>query len=47
MTSKQPTDEGRSVRGLIDLQRRIVTLLGAGALDRHLGNSLIGRFKPK
>jgi hypothetical protein len=47
MTSKQSTDEGRSVRGLVDLQRRlmqsknpflrrIATLLAAGALDRHL-----------
>ena len=47
MTEKQNTDEKPNVRGLIELQRRLVqskspfirrigALLGAGALDKHL-----------
>jgi hypothetical protein len=47
MSSKLPTDERRSIRSLIELQRRLIgsrnfflrrigALLGAGALDRQL-----------
>jgi hypothetical protein len=47
MSSNKSTEKPRSVRGLIELQRRhcqskspfvrrVGTLLGAGALDRHL-----------
>jgi hypothetical protein len=58
MSSKKSTEKPRSVHGLIELQRRLIRsknpflrriamLLAAGELDKHLGNSLIGRFKPK
>jgi hypothetical protein len=58
MSSKQPTEKPRSVRGLIDLQRRlmrsknpflrrIATLLAAGALDRHLAGLTDRQVKAK